>query len=106
VRRVVVLRRGKTLWHIDVPDADDEQAAIDFALEHANGVKKPGSTRWLIHPSNGKPTWEFEGIVDQFPHELEAEQMAAAAEKLGRPEIVAEIAATRARLDQLEGMLK
>lgn len=105
MRRVVVLRRGKSVWHIDVSGSESDEEAKERALEHANGVKKANSTRWLMPPSNGKPGWEFVEIVEQFPHEAEAALEAELLRKLTHPEIAAEIEATRARLAELEAML-
>jgi hypothetical protein len=100
MRRVVELRRGKTVWHIDVADAESDEEAKEQALLHANGVKKPNSTRWLVRPSNGKPGWEVARILEQFPHEAEAE--AAAAEPESREAVLRRIGEMRAELAVLE----
>lgn len=66
MRRVVELKRGKDVWHIDVPDADSDEQAVERALDHANGYYDQAH-RAQIEPSNGKPGWKLSRILDDVP---------------------------------------
>lgn len=72
MRRVVELKRGKYVWHIDVPDAKDDDSAKARALDHANGYYDQAH-RVQVKPSNGKAGWTVAAVLDRFPHEDEDE---------------------------------
>lgn len=70
MRRVVELKRGRHVWHIDVPDAKDDDEAEARALDHANGYYDQAH-RVQVEPSNGKAGWKVARVLDRFPHEDE-----------------------------------
>lgn len=58
VRRVVVLKRGKETWHVDVGDSMNDAHAREIAEAQSD--------------TNGGG-WKYHGITNQFPHEIGGE---------------------------------
>lgn len=61
VRRVVELRRGDEVWHIEVQDTESD--------EHAKERVTSGTPELPAIVDQNGGDWQFYGIHGEFPHE-------------------------------------